>query len=135
MLMPKKLKHRKSHKGNRGGIATRMNTVSFGAFGLKSMESIWLSSRQIEAGRRVITRYVKKGGRIWIRVFPHKPVTSKSGEVPMGKGKGGVDHYVAVLKPGMMLYEMEGVTEAVAKQALEAAAHKLPVKCKFVVKE
>lgn len=134
MLMPKKSKYRKSHKGNRGGVATQMNRVSFGDYGLKATESIWLTARQLEAGRRVITRYVKKGGRIWIRVFPHKPVTSKSGEVPMGKGKGSVDHHVAVVKPGMMLFEMGGVTEAVAKEALIAAAHKLPIKCVFVVK-
>jgi large subunit ribosomal protein L16 len=134
MLMPKKSKYRKSHKGGRGGVATQMNRVSFGDYGLKAQESIWLSSRQLEAGRRVITRYVKKGGRIWIRVFPHKPVTSKSGEVPMGKGKGAVDHHVVVVKPGMMLFEMGGVTEAVAKEALIAAAHKLPIKCVFVAK-
>ena len=132
--MPRKSKYRKSHKGSRGGVATQTNRVSFGDYGLKAVEAIWLTARQLEAGRRVITRYVKKGGRIWIRVFPHKPVTSKSGEVPMGKGKGAVDHHVAVVKPGTMLYEMGGVTEAVAKEALIAAAHKLPIKCVFVVK-
>ncbi len=134
MLMPKKSKYRKSHKGGRGGKASRMNAVSFGDYGLRALEAIWMSSRQLEAGRRVITRFVKKGGRIWIRPFPHKPVTSKSGEVPMGKGKGAVDHYVTVIKPGMIIYEMSGITEAQAKEALEAAAHKLPIKCQFVVK-
>lgn len=134
MLAPKKTKHRKSHKGRRGGKATRLVRVSFGAYGLKSLEACWVSSRQIEAARRVITRYIKRGGKIFIRIFPHKPVTAKSGEVPMGKGKGSVDHYVAVVKPGMVLFEMEGVSKTVAKEALEAAAHKLPIKCKFVIK-
>jgi large subunit ribosomal protein L16 len=134
MLAPKKSKHRKSHKGKRGGIASRMTDVSFGLFGLKSLEAFWVSSRQLEAARRVMTRYIKKGGRIWIRVFPHKPVTSKSGEVPMGKGKGSVDHYVVVVKPGMVLFEMDGITAEQAKEAMESAAHKLPIKCKFVVK-
>lgn len=134
MLAPKKSKHRKSHKGRRGGKASRLIDVSFGSYGLKALEACWVSSRQIEAARRVITRHIKRGGKIWIRIFPHKPVTSKSGEVPMGKGKGSVDHYVAVVKPGMVLLEMEGITEAAAKEALEAAAHKLPIKCKFVTK-
>jgi large subunit ribosomal protein L16 len=134
MLAPKKSKHRKSHKGKRGGIASRMTDVSFGLYGLKSLEAFWVSSRQLEAARRVMTRYIKKGGRIWIRVFPHKPVTSKSGEVPMGKGKGSVDHYVVVVKPGMVLFEMDGITVEQAKEAMESAAHKLPIKCKFVVK-
>lgn len=134
MLMPKKSKYKKSHKGSRGGKATRMINVSFGEFGIKSMEACWVTSRQIEATRRVLTRYIKKGGKVWIRIFPHKPVTQKSGEVPMGKGKGSVDHYVAVVKPGMVLFEMEGMTEAVAREAIQSAGHKLPIKTMFVSK-
>lgn len=134
MLMPKKTKFRKSHKGKRGGKATRKTTVSFGDFGLKSLSSFWVTSRQIEAARRVMTRYTKRGGKIWIRIFPDKPVTKKGGEMPMGKGKGPVDHYVAVVKPGMMLFEMAGVDEKMSKEAMHLAAYKLPIKCKFVVK-
>ncbi len=134
MLMPKKTKYRKSHKGKRGGKATRLVNVSFGSFGLKSLENCWVTSRQIEAARRVMTRYTRKGGKIWIRIFPDKPVTQKGGEIPMGKGKGAVDHYVAVVKPGMVMFEMEGIPEDKAKEAMELAAYKLPVKCKFVVK-
>jgi len=134
MLMPKKTKFRKSHKRKKGGKATRMNKVSFGSYGLKSMEACWVNSRQIEAARKVVTRYIKKGGKIWIRIFPDKSVTQKGGEIPMGKGKGSVDHYVAVVKPGMMLFEMEGLDEKTAKEALIMAAYKLPIKCKFVSK-
>jgi large subunit ribosomal protein L16 len=134
MLMPKKQKYRKSHKGSRGGKATRKTTISFGSYGLKSLESHWVTARQIEAARKVITKYTKKGGKIWIRIFPDKPVTSKGGEVPMGKGKGSVDHYVAVVKPGMVMFEVEGLAEEIAKKALNLAAYKLPVKCKFIVK-
>lgn len=132
--MPKKTKYRKSHKGRRGGKATRMTTISFGSYGLKSLENCWVTSRQIEAARRVMTKYTRKGGKMWIRIFPDKPVTKKGGEIPMGKGKGAVDHYVAVVKPGMMMFEMEGLPENVAKEAMELAAYKLPVKCKFIVK-
>jgi large subunit ribosomal protein L16 len=134
MLMPKKTKYRKSHKGKRGGKASRLNKVSFGSFGLKSLDAYWINSRHIEAARKVITRYIKKGGKVWIRIFPAKPVTVKGGEIPMGKGKGSVDHYVAVVKPGMILFEMEGVDEKTAKEAMEMAAYKLPIKCKFVAK-
>lgn len=134
MLMPKKTKFRKSHKGKRGGKATRKTTVSFGDFGLKSLSAFWVTSRQIEAARRVMTRYTKRGGKVWIRIFPDKPVTKKGGEMPMGKGKGPVDHYVAVVKPGMMLFEMAGVDEKMTKEAMLLAAYKLPIKCKFVVK-
>lgn len=134
MLMPKKTKHRKSHKGRRGGKATRLIKISFGSFGLKSLEAHWLTSRQIEATRRVLTRYTRKGGKIWIRIFPDKPVTKKGGEIPMGKGKGAVDHYVAVVKPGMLLFEMDGISEEKAKEAMNLAAYKLPVKCKFIKK-
>jgi large subunit ribosomal protein L16 len=134
MLMPKKTKHRKSHKGKRGGKASRKIELGFGSFGLKSLEACWITSRQIEAARRVLTRYIKKGGRVWIRIFPDKPVTQKGGEIPMGKGKGSVDHYVAVVKPGMVMFEMEGVTPAAAQKALESASHKLPIKTKFIAK-
>jgi len=133
--MPKKTKWRKDHKRRRGGKATRTLNVSFGSYGLKSMTACWVNSRQIESARRVITKYVKKGGKLWIRIFPDKPVTAHGGEIPMGKGKGTVDHYVAIVKPGMVLFEMEGVDKATAKMALELAAHKLPLKCKFVSKE
>ncbi len=134
MLEPKKTKHRKSHKGKRGGKATRLTKVSFGSFGLKSLGACWVTSRQIESARRVMTRYIKRGGKIWIRIFPDKPVTKKGGEIPMGKGKGAVDHYVVVVKPGMIMFEMEGVDEKTAKEAMKLAAYKLPVKCKFVSK-
>ncbi|MCX6800040.1 MAG: 50S ribosomal protein L16 [Candidatus Falkowbacteria bacterium] len=134
MLMPKKTKYRKSHKGNRGGTAQRGNTVSFGGFGLMSLEEHWVTSRQIESARRVISRYSQRGGKIWIRIFPDKPVTKKGGEMPMGKGKGSVDHYVAVVKPGSILFERDGVLAKDAKIAMELASQKLPIKCKFVVK-
>lgn len=132
--MPKKTKYRKSQKGKRGGKATRLTSLSFGSFGLKSLEARWVTARQIEAARKVMTRYIKRGGKIWIRIFPDKPVTKKGGEIPMGKGKGSVDHYVAVVKPGMIMFEMEGVAEDIAKKAMNLAAYKLPVKCKFVLK-
>lgn len=134
MLMPKKTKHRKQHKLSRGGKASRCVNVSFGSYGLKSLESCWIDSRQIEAARRVITRYIKRGGKVWIRIFPDKSVTVKGGEIPMGKGKGAVDHYIAIVKPGMVMFEMDGITEESAKEALIFASHKLPVKCKFVKK-
>ncbi|MFA4941101.1 MAG: 50S ribosomal protein L16 [Patescibacteria group bacterium] len=134
MLMPKKTKYRKSHKGKRGGKATRLASVSFGSFGMKSLEARWVTSRQIEAARKVLTKYLKKGGKMWIRVFPDKPVTEKGGEIPMGKGKGAVDHYVVVVKPGMVLFEIEGISEAEAKEAIISAAHKLPIKCRFAKK-
>ena len=134
MLMPKKTKYRKSHKGKRGGKASRKVELGFGSFGLKSLDAHWVTSRQIEAARRVMTRYTQRGGKIWIRIFPDKPVTKKGGEIPMGKGKGAVDHYVAVVKPGMIMFEMEGVDEKMAKEAMELAAYKLPVKCRFVKK-
>ncbi len=135
MLMPKKLKFRKSHKGKRGGKATRKINISFGSFALKSLDSHWITARQIEAARRVMTRYTRKGGKIWIRVFPDKPVTAKGGEIPMGKGKGSVDHYVAVVKPGMILFEMEGIAPESAKEAMTMAGYKLPVRTKFFAKE
>lgn len=135
MLMPKKTKWRKDHKRRRGGKASRNLNISFGSYGLKAMTPCWVTARQIEAARRVMTRYVKKNGRIWIRIFPDKPVTAKGGEVPMGKGKGTVSHYVAIVKPGMIMFEMEGVDKETAKQAMELAGHKLPVKTQFISKE
>ncbi|MEK7202380.1 MAG: 50S ribosomal protein L16 [Patescibacteria group bacterium] len=132
MLLPKKLKHRKVFKGTYAGPATRGTELEFGDFGLKTIERGWLSSRQIESSRRAMTRYIKRGGKIWIRIFPHKPVTAKPAEVGMGGGKGGLDHFVAVVKPGNILFEMSGVEEAIAAEAMRLAAHKLPVKTKFV---
>lgn len=133
--MPKKTKWRKDQKRRRGGIASRYLNISFGSYGLKSLSACWVSSRQIEAARRVLTRYVKKGGRIWIRIFPDKPVTAHGGEIPMGKGKGAVDHYVCIVKPGMVMFEIEGVDKATAKEAMVLAGHKLPIKTQFVAKD
>ena len=135
MLMPKKTKYRKSHKAKRGGMATRGTTVSFGSYGLKATTACWVTSRQIEAARRVITRYVQRTGKLWIRVFPDRPVTVKGGEIPMGKGKGSVDHYIVPVKPGMILFEIEGIGESEAREAMRLAAHKLPVKCQFVSRD
>lgn len=134
MLAPKKTKFRKSMKCRTTGIETRGVSIDFGRFALKAMGANWVDSRQIEAARRAMTRYVKRGGKIWIRIFPDKPVTKKPNEVTMGGGKGSPDHFVAKVRPGRILFEMDGVTEDVAKEALRLAAHKLPVKTKFVVK-
>jgi large subunit ribosomal protein L16 len=136
MLLPKKVKHRKWHKPRRlnKGVATRNNTVAFGTHGLKSTTHSWISSRQIEATRRVLTRYVRRGGKVWIRVFPDRPVTKKAAEVPMGGGKGAPDHYVATVKPGTVLFEIGGIDPQLAEEALELASHKLPVKTKIVTK-
>lgn len=134
ILMPKKVKHRKWHKGNSKGVETRATEVNFGSFGLKALETKWLTGRQLEAARRYIIRYLKKGGKLWMRVFPDKPVTFKGAEVGMGKGKGGVDHYVFPIKPGRMIFELDGLKESVCKEALEGAARKLPIKTKFVKK-
>jgi large subunit ribosomal protein L16 len=135
MLMPKKVKHRKTFKGRMTGAASRGTDLNYGDFGLQALECGWLSSRQIEAARRAMTRYVKRGGKIWIRVFPDKPLTRKPAETRMGKGKGSPDSWVAVVRPGLMLYEMQGVEVEVAKEALRLAAHKLPMKTKFVARE
>ncbi|OHA70152.1 MAG: 50S ribosomal protein L16 [Candidatus Wildermuthbacteria bacterium RIFCSPLOWO2_12_FULL_40_9] len=134
MLMPKKVKHRKWRKGRSKGIDRRGAELVFGAFGLKSLEARWISARQIEAARRAIIRYLKKGGKLWIRIFPDKPVTKKGTEVPMGGGKGSVDHYVFPIKPGRILFELEGIKESEAKDALSKAADKLPIKTRFVKK-
>jgi len=132
MLMPKRTKFRKQHKGRMRGNAKGGTEVSFGDFGLQAIEGGWMTSRQIEAARIAMTRHVKRGGKVWIRIFPDKPVTKKPAEVRMGKGKGSPDHWVAVIKPGRVLYEMQGVEEDVAREAMRLAAHKLPFKTRFV---
>jgi large subunit ribosomal protein L16 len=135
MLQPKRVKYRKSHKGRRQGDAQAGNTIVFGDFGLQALESAWLTSRQIEAARRAITRYIRRGGKVWIRIFPDKPVTRKPAETRMGSGKGPLDHWVAVVKPGRILFEMGGVGEEVAKGAMRLASYKLPINTRFVAKE
>lgn len=135
MLMPKKVRYRKQHRGRRTGTAYRGSSLNFGSFGLKALEPCWLTNRQIEAGRIAMTRHVKRGGKIWIRVFPDKPVSKKPQETRMGKGKGAPEFWVAVVQPGRILYEMEGVDENVAREAMRLAAHKLPLKTRFVMKD
>ncbi len=135
LLQPKKTKYRKQQKGRVRGIATKGHTLAFGDYGLKILEGGWLTSQQIEAGRVAIVRTAKKGVRIWIRVFPDKPITKKPAETRMGKGKGPVEGYVAVVKPGRIIYEIAGVSEEVAKEALKLAASKMPFKCKIVSRE
>lgn len=135
MLMPKKVKFRKMQKGRMTGKAYRGSEVSFGEFGLKALEPGWISSRQIEAARIAITRHVKRGCKVWIRIFPDKPITKKPAETRMGKGKGSPEYWVAVVKPGRILYEMSGVSEEVARSALRLAAYKLPIATKFVKRE
>jgi len=132
MLMPKKVKHRKVQKGRRKGTAYRGSTVSFGEFGLKAVEPGWITARQIEAARIAITRHAKRGVRVWIRMFPDKPITKKPAETRMGKGKGGPEYWAAVIKPGRVLYEVSGIAEPVAREALRLASHKLPVATQFV---
>lgn len=134
MLQPKKIKHRKVQKGRIKGIAHRGSQIAFGSFGIKSMDEGRLTSRQIEAARIAMTRYMKREGQVWIRIFPDTPITSKPAEVRMGKGKGALDHWVAKIKPGRILYELDGVTMEVAQEALRLGAQKLPVRCKFVVR-
>jgi large subunit ribosomal protein L16 len=135
MLLPKRVKHRKHMKGSVSGATLRAATVDFGQYGLKAMESRWLTARQIEAARRAMTRFVQRSGKMWIRVFPDKPVTKKGAEVPMGQGKGSVDHFVAVVRRGRIIFEMDGVSETDAREALRLAGRKLPIKTKFVKKE
>jgi len=132
MLIPRKVKHRKHHRGVMRGKAKRAYSLSFGSYGLKALESVWLTSRQIEAARRAMTRFVQRGGKIWIRVFPDKAVTKKGAEVGMGKGKGAVDHFVAPTKAGRIIFEMDGIPKKIAKEAMLLAAHKLPIKTKFI---
>jgi large subunit ribosomal protein L16 len=134
MLMPKRVKYRKQQRGRRRGKAYRGSEISFGEFGVKAMEPAWLTNKQIEAARVALTRHIKRGGKVWIRIFPDKPVTVKPAETRMGKGKGAPDHWVAVIKPGRVLFELEGVTPQLAREALSLAAAKLPIKTKFVVR-
>jgi len=134
MLAPKKAKYRKQFRSKRRGIASGLTSLSFGSHGLKSLGVCWMTARQIEAARRAMTHYTKRGGRIWIRVFPDKPVTKKPAETRMGSGKGDVDHYVTVIKPGTIIFEMGAVEDNIAREALRLAAHKLPVKTKIIAK-
>ena len=135
MLMPKRVKHRKQHRGNMKGKAKGGTTVAFGEFGLQATEASWITSRQIEAARIAMTRYMKRGGKVWIKIFPHKPYTAKPLELRMGSGKGAPEGWVAVVKPGKIMFEIAGVPEEVAREALRLAAHKLPIKTKFVKRE
>lgn len=134
MLAPRKVKHRKWFKGRLKGIATSRNKINYGTYALKALGNSWVTARQIESARRAMTRFVKRGGKIWIRIFPDKPITAKGTNAPMGSGKGAIDHYVAVVKPGMILFEMAGVSEEMAREAMRLAAHKLPVKTNFISK-
>ena len=135
MLMPKRVKFRRVQRGRLKGKATRGNTLSYGSYGLVATEPAWISSVQIEAARIAMTRYIKRGGQVWIKIFPDKPVTAKPAETRMGSGKGSPEYWVAVVKPGRILFEMGGVDESIAREAMRLAMHKLPIKCKFVKKE
>ena len=135
MTQPKRVKYRKAHRGNRRGKAQTGNRIAFGDFGLQALESAWISSEQIEAARRAITRHIRRGGKVWIRVFPDKPVTKKPAETRMGSGKGSPDHWVAVVKPGRILFEIGGIRENMAKEAMHLASYKLPIATRFVVKD
>ena len=135
MLMPKRMKYRKQYRGRMRGYSQRGNTVNQGEFGLQALEPCWMTSRQIEAARRAIVRYIRRGGKVWIKVFPDKPVTAKAAETRMGSGKGAVDHYVAVVRPGRVLFEIAGVSEETAREAMERAAFKLPIRTQFVKRE
>ena len=135
MLLPKRVKYRRVHRGRMTGKATRGNTIAYGEFGLQALEPAWITSNQIEAARIAMTRYTKRGGQVWIKIFPDKPVTAKPAETRMGSGKGSPEYWVAVVKPGRILFEMGGVDESIAREAMRLAMHKLPIKCKFVKKE
>ena len=135
MLLPKRVKYRRVMRGRLKGKATRGNVVSDGEYGLQALEPAWITSRQIEAARIAMTRYTKRGGKVWIKIFPDKPVTAKPAGVRMGKGKGAPEYWVAVVKPGRVLFEMDGISEEVAREAMRLAMHKLPIKCKFVKRE
>ena len=135
MLLPKRVKYRRQQRGRLTGAASRGNTVSYGEFGLQALEPAWITSNQIEAARIAMTRYIKRGGKVYIKIFPHKSVTKKPAEVRMGSGKGSPEYWVAVVKPGRVMFELDGVSEEKAREAMRLASHKLPVKCKFVVKE
>lgn len=134
MLMPKRVKRRRVHRGRMKGVAIKGNTVTYGKYGLVAEEPAWIDSKQIEAARIAMTRSIKRGGKVYIKIFPHKPITKKPAEVRMGSGKGAPEYWVAVVKPGRVMFEIDGVTEAQAKEALRLASHKLPIRCKFVVK-
>ncbi|MGI5874370.1 MAG: 50S ribosomal protein L16 [Bacillota bacterium] len=135
MLIPKRVKHRKQHRGRMTGKATKGNFIAYGEYGLQATECGWITSRQIEAARVAMTRYMKRGGKVWIKIFPHKPITEKPAETRMGSGKGTPEYWVAVVKPGRVMFEVGGIPEEVAREALRLAMHKLPVKCKFVKRE
>ncbi len=135
MLLPKRVKYRRVHRGRLTGKATRGNKVTYGEFGLQSLEPAWISSAQIEAARIAMTRYIKRGGQVWIKIFPDKPITQKPAETRMGSGKGSPEYWVAVVKPGKVMFEIGGVSEEIAREAMRLAMHKLPIKCKFVTKE
>ena len=135
MLMPKRVKRRKVHRGRMKGKALSGNFVAYGEYGLQALQPAWITSNQIEAARIAMTRYTKRGGKVWIKIFPHKPVTEKPAETRMGSGKGSPEYWVAVVKPGKVLFEIAGIPEEIAKEALRLAANKLPIKCKFVKKE
>jgi large subunit ribosomal protein L16 len=135
MLMPKKVKYRKQQRGRMAGKAWRGSTLAFGDFGLKAMTCAWITDRQIEAARVAMTRFIKRGGKVWIRLFPDKPITKKPAETRMGKGKGAPEQWVAVIRPGKILFEMEGVPQATAREAMLLAAHKLPIRTKFVARD
>lgn len=135
MLLPKRVKYRRVHRGRLTGKATRGNTVTYGDYGLQALEPAWISSRQIEAARIAMTRYIKRGGQVWIKIFPDKPVTEKPAETRMGSGKGSPEYWVAVVKPGTVMFEIGGVSEELAREAMRLAMYKLPIKCKFIKKE
>jgi large subunit ribosomal protein L16 len=135
MLMPKRVKHRKQMRGRTKGKASRGNEISFGDYGLQALEPGWITARQIEAAHRALVRFMRRRGKVWIRIFPDKPVTEKPAETRMGKGKGAVDHWVAVVRPGRLLFEVSGLDEEAAREAMRLASHKLPIKTKFMVKD
>ena len=135
MLLPKRVKHRRVHRGRMKGAATRGNKVNYGDFGLVALEPAWITSNQIEAARIAMTRYIKRGGQVWIKIFPDKPITEKPAETRMGSGKGSPEYWVAVVKPGRVMFEIGGIAEETAREAMRLAANKLPIKCKFVKKE
>ncbi|GAB6172277.1 50S ribosomal protein L16 [Paradesulfitobacterium aromaticivorans] len=135
MLVPTRVKHRKQHRGRMSGTATRGNKVTFGEYGLVALEPAWITNRQIEAARIAMTRYIKRGGQVWIKIFPDKPITAKPAETRMGSGKGAPEYWVAVVKPGRVMFELAGIPEDVAREALRLAMHKLPIRCKFVRRE
>ncbi|MCL2057859.1 MAG: 50S ribosomal protein L16 [Oscillospiraceae bacterium] len=135
MLMPKRVKRRRVQRGRMTGVATRGNTISYGDYGIQALEPAWITANQIESARVAMTRFIRRGGKVWIKIFPHKPVTQKPAETRMGSGKGSPEFWVAVVKPGRIMFEIAGVSEEVAREALRLAMHKLPIRCKFVARE